>query len=70
MTLRYKDSPSLVIKGKRPLLICRTVTFIPGTANEAVSVTKQFEAHCRKAHPKREHELANSNGPSLRVPKQ
>jgi hypothetical protein len=58
------QQPSLLIQGNRGRCsMCPKIEFIAGAANETVSILKQFEAHCRKAHPsKREHKNAVVSG--------
>ena len=43
--------PSLVIKDNEgQCTLCAHVRFIAGAENKTISIMKQFEAHCRKAH--------------------
>jgi len=43
--------PSLVIKDNEgQCTLCANVRFIAGAENHTISIIKQFEAHCRKAH--------------------
>lgn len=43
---------SLIIRGSEGnCSMCPQIRFIAGADDETVSLLKQFEAHCRKAHP-------------------